>query len=90
MAAAKKKEPSFEEYMSRLEALTEEMEKSDLPLEKLMRLHEEGMEIASKLRQKLDGAAARIMEVRQNADGKPIAVESDGAEQLGFLEESGE
>lgn len=85
MAAAKKKEASFEEYLTRLEALTDEMEKGEASLEKLMQMHEEGMELAAKLKQKLDAAAARVMEVRQGTDGKPVAIEISSGEQLDFL-----
>lgn len=87
---AKKTAESFEDSMARLEAITEEMEKGDAPLERLMQLHEEGMELASKLKMKLEGANARILEVRRDAEGKPVAEEATGGEQLGFLGEDGQ
>lgn len=83
--AAKKNDTSFEDYMTRLQALTEEMERGDAPLEKLISMHKEGMEIAARLRQKLEGAQAQLTEVREDAEGKPIAANEAHDEQMDFL-----
>ena len=46
------KEISFEDELQKLEALTEQMESNDLPLDKLLTAYEEGTQLAKALMQR--------------------------------------
>lgn len=84
--APKKKTPTFEEGLERLENIAGQMERGELPLDELLKLYEEGMKLSSELNQKLDAAASRMMEVRLGRDGEPVVVESDIAQQQSLLD----
>ena len=83
------KKPSFEEDLARLEALAEQMEQGEMPLEKLLDAYEKGAKLAKSLEDRLKAAAARLHEVSQRKDGSlqtavsEIAVQEqpDGAEE---------
>ena len=91
MAARKStKAPSFEESLSRLESIADMMEQSELPLDELLRLYEEGVQLAGELTKKLDEAEGRMMEVRQGRDGAPAVVATDLAVQENLLDALGE
>jgi exodeoxyribonuclease VII small subunit len=83
MTAKKKNgEASFEEELARLEALAEEMEKGELPLDALMDAYEEGAKLAGALEKRLDAAKARLSEVRTGRNGNleitPSAIAAQG------------
>ena len=86
--AAKKtvKAISFEEGLSRLEAIAEEMERGEKPLEELLKLYEEGVKLSGELTQKLEAAEDRMLEVVSSADGKPQTVPTDVVEQKSLLD----
>lgn len=67
----------FEENMLRLEDISEALEKNELPLEEMLKLYEEGMELAAKQSQILSSAKARIREITLKADGSVETSESD-------------
>jgi len=46
MSAKKKEQPSFEDSLQRLEAIVEQLDRGDVPLEEALRLYEEGITIA--------------------------------------------
>lgn len=87
-AKAVKKGLSFEEGLGRLEALAQDMERSELPLEQLVQKYEEAMKLSSELMKKLEAAKARMLEIREGRDGKPVAEESCVTEQPSFLEDT--
>ncbi len=60
----KKEELSFEEGLEKLEALVEEMESGDLPLEKLLIKYESGSELVKKCEAKLKEAELKIEKLR--------------------------
>ncbi len=87
MSAKKKNEaPSFEEELGKLEALADEMEQGELPLDALMDAYEEGAKIAKTLEARLNAARARLSEVKANRDGSlsvspsAVAVQDDPAD----------
>lgn len=74
------KEPTFEEELSRLEAIVEGLESGDVPLAELVERYEEGMTVLKSCRKKLADAELRIEQLR--------AVSADGeAETTAFDEE---
>lgn len=82
MAARKtSKAMSFEEGLSRLEAIAEEMERGEKPLDDLLKLYEEGVRLSNELTHKLEAAEGRMQEVVSGVDGKPQAVPTDVVEQ---------
>lgn len=81
-----KKSLSFEDGLARLEAIADEMEKNELPLDKLMKLYEEGMKLSAELEQKLTDAQGRMQEVKAAADGTPQCVPMELAHQETLLD----
>jgi exodeoxyribonuclease VII small subunit len=75
------KMPSFEEDLARLEALAEQMEQGEMPLEKLLDAYEKGALLAKSLDERLKAAAARLYEVGQQKDGTPAVAESGVTQQ---------
>ncbi len=63
------KKPSFEEDLAKLEALADQMEQGEMPLEKLLDAYEKGAKLAKSLDERLKVAAARLYEVSQKKDG---------------------
>ena len=87
MAARKtSKAMSFEEGLSRLEAIAEEMERGEKPLDDLLKLYEEGVKLSNELTQKLEAAEGRMQEVVSGVDGKPQAVPTDVVKQGNLLD----
>lgn len=84
--AQKKKTISFEEGLERLESIAGQMERGELPLDELMKLYEEGIKLSGELKEKLDAASSRMMEVRLDRDGEPKVEESDVAQQQSLLD----
>ncbi|MEF9878016.1 MAG: exodeoxyribonuclease VII small subunit [Clostridia bacterium] len=76
-AKSAKKEIGFEEGLSQLETIAEQMEKNDLPLEKLLDLYEQGMKLSAELSKKLEAAKGRMLEVKQGKDGKPVTEKTE-------------
>lgn len=56
----KKKEPTFEEGLARLEDLVSSLEDRTLSLDKALAAFEEGLSLSSALRRKLDEAAGKV------------------------------
>ena len=86
MATKKTKTPTFEEGLERLENIASQMECGELPLDELMKLYEEGMKLSGELKQKLEAAGNRMMEVRLGRDGEPKGEESSVVQQQSLLE----
>lgn len=84
--APKKKTPSFEEGLERLELIAGQMERGELPLDELLKLYEEGMKLSNELNQKLEAASNRMMEVRIGKDGEPVIEESSVTQQQSLLD----
>ena len=84
------KKPSFEEDLARLEALAEQMEQGEMPLEKLMDAYEKGAKLAKSLEDRLKVASARLYEVSRRKDGGLTVEESGVARQESLLDDLGE
>ena len=88
MAARKTSKPlSFEEGLSRLESIAEQMEKGEIPLEELLKLYEEGIKLSEELTQKLNAAEGRMLEVRAGANGLPMIAPTDVVKQESLLDQ---
>ena len=67
---AEKKKMSLEEAMARLEGIVAELENEKLPLEKSLKLYEEGVKLASRCAEELETAKRKIQILQQGADGQ--------------------
>ena len=84
--APKKKTPSFEEGLERLEVIAGQMERGELPLDELLKLYEDGMKLSAELNQKLEAAGNRMMEVSIGKDDEAQIRESDVTRQQSLLD----
>ena len=61
--------PKFEDCLSRLERVVQELERGEVPLEKSLTLFEEGMQLSASCRKELDEAEGKV-EVLLKQNGK--------------------
>lgn len=61
--------PKFEDSLERLEKIVDELEKGDLPLEKALRLFEEGIDLSNSCRKELEAAEGKV-EILLKQNGK--------------------
>lgn len=64
-----KAEP-FEKNLERLDAIVQQLEETDLPLEKAIQLYEEGMKLSEVCQKQLDEAEGRVEILMKKAGGK--------------------
>ncbi len=57
------------EALTKLEGVTKQLEKDDLPLEEALRLFEQGIALAAKTKTDLDQAKLRINKVIESTEG---------------------
>ena len=69
--AAKSSEETFENAVTRLEKIVEQMESDQLPLEELLTRYEEGVILVKTCEQKLAAVEKRIEIITRNAAGEP-------------------
>jgi exodeoxyribonuclease VII small subunit len=68
----------FEAATDRLAKIVEELERGDLALEKSLALFEEGVRLARRAQDRLDGAERRVQELLGvDAAGKPVTRDLD-------------
>lgn len=67
---AEKKKLGLEEMMARLEEITKTLEDEKLPLDKSLKLYEEGIGLASKCASELDAAKRKIKILQQGENGE--------------------
>lgn len=68
---------TFEEALAELEAIVEQLEMGDLPLERTLVLFERGQELAGYCEQVLSKAELRLEALRPTADGDYEAIPMD-------------
>jgi exodeoxyribonuclease VII small subunit len=61
--------PKFEDCLTRLEKIVQELEKGDVPLEKSLTLFEEGMSLSGACRKELEDAEGKV-EILLKQNGK--------------------
>jgi len=66
-----KENMSFEEAISRVEAIVRELEKGDAPLDRALGLFEEGTALIKLCGKMLDEAEQKVVRLRKGADGAP-------------------
>ncbi len=83
MAKAKKSEPTFEERLEALEAVVQDLEGEELPLEASIERYRQGVGHLQACRALLDDAERRLIELVQTSDGeaeeRPLSEEGDRA-----------
>ena len=62
-----KKKLSFEEAMERIEAIVEQLEQEEAPLETVVALYKEGLGLSAYCREKLTAAEGEIVLLRKEA-----------------------
>jgi exodeoxyribonuclease VII small subunit len=67
-----KAEP-FEKNLERLDSIVQQLEETDLPLEKAIQLYEEGMKLSDVCQKQLDEAEGRVEILMKRAGGKVSA-----------------
>jgi exodeoxyribonuclease VII small subunit len=72
------KEPTFEQIISRLEAIAAQLEHGEKPLEESLLLFEEGVGLANRGTHLLDEAERRIATLLDNGSTAPINSEENG------------
>lgn len=68
---------SFEDALSRLETIVQQLERGDVPLEKAIDLYAEGDRLRAQCQRRLEAAQARIDQIVSGPDGA-LAVTSFG------------
>ena len=83
MAARKKEEEpkSFEDAMTRLDAIVAELEEDKLPLEQMLARYEEGVTLARFCGEKLEAAEQKVRLIAKKADGSVTLEEFDDREE---------
>ena len=72
---------SFEQALTQLEEIVQQLERGDVPLDQSITLYERGEKLRATCQQRLDAAQARIEKIVAGADGKPTGtVPLDGAD----------
>ena len=61
--------PKFEDCIQRLEKIVQELEQSEVPLEKSLTLFEEGMQLSASCRKELEEAEGKV-EILLKQNGK--------------------
>ena len=67
---AEKKKIGLESAMARLEEIVNEMENEKLPLDKSLKLYEEGIGLVAKCTEELESAKRKIQILQQGKDGE--------------------
>lgn len=75
-----KKEPGFEESMTRLDEIVRLLERGEAPLEQSLALFEEGTALVRRCGAMLDQAEQKIVKLQKGADGAPVEQSFDSEE----------
>lgn len=67
---------SFEEALARLEAIVQQLERGDVPLEKSIDLYAEGDRLRAQCQKRLEAAQARIEQIVTGPSGEAASTKS--------------
>ena len=67
------KPESFEKNLERLDAIVQQLEDTELPLEKALQLYEEGMKLSEVCHKQLEEAEGRVQILMKKSGGKVTA-----------------
>lgn len=65
-------EKTFEENMTRLEAIVAQLEKGEVPLDESLKLFEEGTALIGRCRTALEKAEQQVVKLTKGPDGEPM------------------
>jgi len=68
----KKKEPTFEENIARLEEIVSLLERGEAPLAESLALFEEGTKLAAACSGALESAEQRVVKLQKGPEGEPV------------------
>lgn len=71
---------TFEEALSALEGIVQQLERGDVPLDQSISLYERGEALRGACQQRLDAAQARIERIVTGADGRAAATQAFDAD----------
>lgn len=71
---------SFEDALKRLEAIVQQLERGDVPLDKSIDLYAEGDRLRAQCQARLEAAQARIDQIVTGQDGTAVSVRPFDAE----------
>jgi exodeoxyribonuclease VII small subunit len=72
----KPQEPGFEESLTSLEAIVDQLERGELPLEQALSLFQEGVELAGRCQRQLEQVQRKVeILTRQRGEIKPVPFE---------------
>ena len=71
---------SFEQALSALEGIVQQLERGDVPLDQSINLYERGEALRAACQQRLDAAQARIERIVTAADGRAVGTQPFDAE----------
>ena len=77
---SKKKEPTFEENMDRLEEIVNLLERGDAKLQDSLALFEEGTKLVSACSAMLEQAEQQVVKLQKGPDGEPVELPFDTEE----------
>ena len=78
--AAETETLSFEEALKRLEAIVQQLERGDVPLDQSIRIYERGEALKAHCDRLLKAAEDKVEKIRLSRDGKPVGTEPLDAE----------
>ncbi len=85
----KEREPGFEESLSALEKIVAQLESGDLPLERALKLFEEGVGLARQCQSQLEEAERKVeILLRERGEVKAIPFEVNKNNQVDEIEKS--
>ena len=67
---------SFEQALAALEAIVDDLERGDVPLDQSIRIYERGEALKAHCDRLLKAAEDKVEKIRLSRDGKPVATES--------------
>ena len=65
-------EPAFEDLLSRLTSIVDELERGDLPLERSLAVFEEGVRLSRQAKERLDDAEKRVELLLESGETRPL------------------
>lgn len=68
----------FESSLSRLEQIVRELERGEMPLEKSLRLFEEGVGLSRDCQERLNEAERRVEVLLRGPEGRPVVADLGG------------
>lgn len=80
MSAKKEKPESFEEKITRLEAIVSQLERGDAKLADSLALFEEGTKLVSACTLLLDEAEQKVVKLQKGPDGEPVELPFEAEE----------